>query len=1160
MAETRTYQGATYTRNSPSEPWVLVPQGGPQPITIGTPDPAASLGLPAAQADLQNTQSTIADRATDNARADAALVAELYSKGMQLGPNGQPEPIPGWVKPGEGAGALTAEMRGTAMNQYGTLANLAAGVNDLRQQFEDNFQGANPLEGFGNAELLGIPIGAPFREQDRIFNDRSGALTAFIATALGLSGQQFNTPAEQKLFIQSILPKAGDTDGQIEAKLGTLDELILTARNKGKATLGYTDETDPLLADPNFNAFVTRTGGPPPLPGGSALDRVRIGNTAQTQTAGFGATQGQTATVPPELNAEHDALVARMMQQGGGRIDPDAYGREMAAISAKYPGFESPPEVSAQWARDMNAYLEAGGKTIPGGVQIQDRPLSTSEWIRNSVVDNPVGSAFTGAMNAGGFGIPSLLAPEGFDALRESRPASQMIGEIGGGVTGTAMAGKLLGAGAGMVGRESIAELLSNPMLADMAYGAAYGATQGEDPLSGMAIGAGGSLLGSLGGSAFGKAAPRLTGVGGATDTLNPGERMVFDATNRTGRDEVAAALTQAGDLGVPASLADVSPGVNSLTGAAMRRSPDAAGPASEALIARGRGQYDRLLGAVERDLGPIENIPQRSEDLITQARADAAPLYDTAYAAPGVDELDLTDLLQRPSMQAALVKARRIALEEGRNPDELGFVLNDAGEVTLGDAGRYAESRGPRPSHEASVISGAHTPRDLVSFVRASGGLRDTAGELRFIDANNKPRRGVPLAGQDQKLGRMVDNDNGRSFDEMAEAAWEAGYFGPPSEVPRPTEREFLEALEDTYKGTRRTFSFYDDETVNRYFDTKSARQEWERDAGMVEDLSEPAGPDQPFMPPEAMGSMSAIAPSWQTLDYVKRGLDDVLESYRDKTTGKLVLDTEGRAVNDTLRQFLGRVDTANPDYAAARAAYAGPAQERAAMQRGQEALRMSPNQLGVNMGNASESQAGQMRLGFQSGLAEQAGRVRSSTNPFDSVLGTPAMEQRLAAMGYGQDEVARLLAQRDLERQVAGSTNRLIGNSASAERILADEAFGAESSVLGTVGQGVAETLITGAPVATALRTGAGRGMRQRLGDWRTLGIGEKARTAADQIIPLALEMDPAAAEAALSELATRDDSYQVIVQELMDQARRRGAIGGAGLSSVIAAELAR
>src|SRR3546814_4869196 len=62
-----------------------------------------------------------------------------------------------------------------------------------------------------------------------VFNDTSGSLSAYVAAALGLSGQQFTTPAEQQLFIGSILPKSGDTDPQLENKLGRLEELLHNA-------------------------------------------------------------------------------------------------------------------------------------------------------------------------------------------------------------------------------------------------------------------------------------------------------------------------------------------------------------------------------------------------------------------------------------------------------------------------------------------------------------------------------------------------------------------------------------------------------------------------------------------------------------------------------------------------------------------------------------------------------------------------------------------------------------------------------------------------------------------------------------------------------------------------------------------------------------------
>jgi len=80
---------------------------------------------------------------------------------------------------------------------------------------------------------------------------------------------------------------------------------------------------------------------------------------------------------------------------------------------------------------------------------------------------------------------------------------------------------------------------------------------------------------------------------------------------------------------------------------------------------------------------------------------------------------------------------------------------------------------------------------------------------------------------------------------------------------------------------------------------------------------------------------------PSMRTLDYIKRGLDDVLEStYRDKTTGRLVLDTWGGKVDRTRRELLAELDRLNPTYASARAAWSGPTDSKEAMALGREAL----------------------------------------------------------------------------------------------------------------------------------------------------------------------------------------------------------------------------
>jgi hypothetical protein len=92
--------------------------------------------------------------------------------------------------------------------------------------------------------------------------------------------------------------------------------------------------------------------------------------------------------------------------------------------------------------------------------------------------------------------------------------------------------------------------------------------------------------------------------------------------------------------------------------------------------------------------------------------------------------------------------------------------------------------------------------------------------------------------------------------------------------------------------------------------------------------------------------GPVAVRAPTMQTMDYVKRGLDDVLEGYRDSTTGRMNLDTEGRAIDGLRRQFRNELDQINPAYGAARAAYADTAQLQRATELGENFLSMEADE----------------------------------------------------------------------------------------------------------------------------------------------------------------------------------------------------------------------
>lgn len=86
---------------------------------------------------------------------------------------------------------------------------------------------------------------------------------------------------------------------------------------------------------------------------------------------------------------------------------------------------------------------------------------------------------------------------------------------------------------------------------------------------------------------------------------------------------------------------------------------------------------------------------------------------------------------------------------------------------------------------------------------------------------------------------------------------------------------------------------------------------------------------------------------PNLKAMDAAKHGLDDILEGYRDKTTGKLVLDSYGRAVNKVRVALVEKLDQSTADevgnsaYKAAREAWSGPAKVMDAAWKGRRFLR---------------------------------------------------------------------------------------------------------------------------------------------------------------------------------------------------------------------------
>ncbi|GAA0866840.1 hypothetical protein GCM10009115_32140 [Sphingopyxis soli] len=137
--------------------------------------------------------------------------------------------------------------------------------------------------------------------------------------------------------------------------------------------------------------------------------------------------------------------------------------------------------------------------------------------------------------------------------------------------------------------------------------------------------------------------------------------------------------------------------------------------------------------------------------------------------------------------------------------------------------------------------------PLDLAAFVRSEGGVADFRGELKAAGLSNAPRKGDDFTGGENRLGPLLNDDSGSTLDDMAQRAWEAGYF--LDHATRPTIDEFVTALGDTYRGVNRTFRPDDFAEIDAFNAARDQRYAVERSrqegAPLADDMGQPASYD---------------------------------------------------------------------------------------------------------------------------------------------------------------------------------------------------------------------------------------------------------------------------------------------------------------------------
>jgi hypothetical protein len=195
------------------------------------------------------------------------------------------------------------------------------------------------------------------------------------------------------------------------------------------------------------------------------------------------------------------------------------------------------------------------------------------------------------------------------------------------------------------------------------------------------------------------------------------------------------------------------------------------------------------------------------------------------------------------------------------------------------------------------------------------------------------------------------------------------------------------------------------------------------------------------------------------RTLDAVKRGLDAMIDGERDAITGRL--SQRGVMLDRVRRSYVDELDKMNPEYAKARAAWAGPSQSLDAVRQGRTLFQRSPEEIAAEFGGLGAGNQEFYRLGVADAIRERMAKTGLSGDEAKSLIKNQWMRDQLKPIFRTPAEFDAFVDAVTQERQMFGTKFETLGGSQTARRLAEDQSG---ENMLAAGGAHIAENVATG------------------------------------------------------------------------------------------------
>ena len=187
---------------------------------------------------------------------------------------------------------------------------------------------------------------------------------------------------------------------------------------------------------------------------------------------------------------------------------------------------------------------------------------------------------------------------------------------------------------------------------------------------------------------------------------------------------------------------------------------------------------------------------------------------------------------------------------------------------------------------------------------------------------------------------------------------------------------------------------------------------------------------------------------PTVEVLDQVKRGLDVLIKRETDPF-GKIT--DLGRIYKNKKNEFLSELDSAVPDYGRARAAFAGEAELLDATKLGKDFYKQTAAEANRTFAKLSPSEQEAYKVGALDAVKEKIQTAKDTADIRKRIFGSPAERNRVSSLFPDQDTFKQFEKDMMTESIMRRTQEKILGNSATAERQLGMQQLEVEPSFLG-------------------------------------------------------------------------------------------------------------